>query len=65
MRTIRDSRVFAANEAIDLARKIKWLKINDYQFAINLAKGVDNEDVVVLLWEEIIEEEAVEGEPLD
>ena len=62
---MRNSRVFATNEAIDLARKIKWLKDNDYQFAINLAKGVDHEDVVVLLWEEVFEDEAVEGEPLD
>lgn len=65
MRTIRNSAVFTDGEVIDMARKIKWLNNSCCKYTINFAKGVDGEDVVVILWEEEFEDEAVEGEPLD
>jgi hypothetical protein len=65
VRTIRDSAVFSKGQTIDMARKIKWLNDSGYRYTINFAKGVDHEDVVVILWEEEFEDEAEEGEPLD
>jgi hypothetical protein len=65
MRTLKDSRVYTANEAIDLAKKIAWLNNSGFRYTINFGKGVDREDVVIVLWEEEFEEEAIEADSLD
>ena len=65
MAVFRDSAVYTGDEAITLAKKIERLNNDGCKYQFNYCKGIDGEDVILLLWEMEIEDEAVEGEPLD